>query len=72
MSTKVTSVKWQLIKQDLPGVLKGALIAGVGAGLTYLLGWVNSLDFGALEITVTAGLAVLTNIVRKWFTVNEY
>ena len=52
-------------KQAMLKVLKGAGIAAVGAGLTYLLEAGASLDFGEFTPLVVAGLSVLVNVVRK-------
>ena len=48
-------------------VLKGALIAAGGAGLTYLMQFVNGSEFGALTPIVVAGMSVLVNYFRKVF-----
>ena len=48
-------------------VLKGALISAGGAGLTYLMQFVNGSEFGALTPIVVAGMSVLVNYFRKVF-----
>ena len=44
----------------------GALVAVVGALLTYVSQWVSGLDFGASTPIVMAVLTIATNVVRKW------
>lgn len=52
-------------KEKLIKVGKGAVIAAVGAALTYLseamLGW----DYGEYTPVVVAGLSILVNAIRK-------
>lgn len=52
---------WEKIKK----VLIGALIAGAGAALTYLLAWVSSADLGTYGPLLGAFLSVLINLLRK-------
>lgn len=53
-------MKAQLIK-----ILKGAIIAGLGALLTYLTESLANVDFGNWTPTVVAIFSVLVNIIRK-------
>lgn len=53
------------LKAKLASVLKGAVIAGLGAVLTYGLDAVSLLPLGPYAPAVTAVLSVLVNIVRK-------
>ena len=48
-------------------VLKGMVIAAVGAGLAYGTEHVPSVELGAYTPIVVAAYSVLANIVRKWF-----
>lgn len=50
---------------DLAAVLRGALVAGAGAALTYLLANLGAIDFGVWTPLVTALAAVLVNLLRK-------
>ena len=52
-------------KEALVKVGKGALIAGAGAALTYLLEAVPGLDLGQSTPIVVALLSVLVNVIRK-------
>lgn len=54
-----------LTKDKLISVGKGALIAAVGAALTYATQWVSGEDFGQMTPLIVAGLSVLTNAIRK-------
>lgn len=45
---------------------KGALIAGGGVAIIYLLEGVATLDFGAYTALVTGVCAVLINTIREW------
>lgn len=46
-------------------VLKGAGLAAIGAGLTYLAAYFGQLDMGAYGPAVAAVLAVLANAIRQ-------
>lgn len=50
---------------QIASVARGAAVAAAGAALTYLTQWVSGQDFGVYTPLVAAGLAVLTNVVRK-------
>jgi hypothetical protein len=58
------SIDWIGIKK----VGKGALIAGAGAALTYLLEAIPGLDFGIYTTVVGAGLSILVNFGIKFFS----
>lgn len=53
------------MKAELIKILKGAIIAACGAGLTYLLEAVGKIDFGTATPLVVSGFSVLVNILRK-------
>ena len=53
---------------DVKKLLKGLIIAVVGAGLTYLSEWITGQDFGQLTPMIVAGFAFLANLVRKLLT----
>jgi len=55
---KLLNIEWNKI-------LKGALIASAGCGLTYLSEWASNADFGEMAPIVTALFAVAVNIFRK-------
>lgn len=54
------------MSDNLVSILKGAVIAAIGAATTYLAEHLSGTDFGSLTPVVVAGLSVATNIVRKW------
>jgi len=68
----MVSKKWSLVKHDLYKLLMGALLAAVGAGMTYLIEALKLVDFGDYNMLIAAGLAVVANLVRKFFTKTDY
>jgi len=52
-------------KEKLTKIGTGALIAGAGAALTYLVEALPAIDLGVLTPVVVAVLSVLVNVVRK-------
>lgn len=57
------------VKADGARILKGALMAAIGALLTYLTQEVGHVDFGPLWTPViVAGWSVVANAVRVWFS----
>jgi len=61
---KLSGIDWKKL-------LKGLLIAVVGAGLTYLSEWLTGQDFGSATPMIVAGFAFATNFVRKLLTKTE-
>ena len=55
-----------MTREQTASVARGALVAAVGAALTYLSEWASNTDFGQWQPIVAAVLAVATNAVRKW------
>lgn len=47
---------------------KAAFAAFIGAGLTALLQWASSTDFGQWNVVAVPVLGVVVNAVRKWLT----
>jgi len=79
----ITSKKLSLIKDDLIKTLKGALIAGTGAVLTFLQVYFMGLDPQAVATTlgidpmvvvalITALNGVIANMVRKFVSSTNY
>jgi len=60
-----------LNKEDLIKVGTGALIAGVGAGIVYILTTFGQMDYGIFTPAVTALFAILLNFVRKYIKDNK-
>lgn len=56
------------MNEKLKKILKGAGLAGVGAGLTYLAAYLGEIDLGAYGPALAAVLAVLANAVRQSLT----
>jgi len=65
------SERFGMDTKEWASIGKGLLIAAVGAGLTYLTQWISGADFGDYTPMIVAALSVLTNLVRKWTTVNK-
>jgi hypothetical protein len=59
-----------LNKEDFKRIGLGAIVAVVGALMTYLSQVITTIDFGAYTPIVVAFWGVIANIVRKWLTNN--
>jgi Na+-driven multidrug efflux pump len=51
-------------------ILKGGVIAGIGAAAFYVLEALGTADYGTYTPLVTAGLAILVNAVRVFVREN--
>lgn len=60
------SRKFKLNKTDLTKIGTGALLAGVGAVLAFLVEAIPNVDFGDYSPLVVALFSVLANAFRKW------
>jgi hypothetical protein len=58
--------RFSLNTADWLKVGKGALIASVGAGLTYLSANVMGADFGMYTPVVVAGWSIFVNLAKKF------
>lgn len=58
--------RYQLDKESLIKTGKGALIAGGGVALMYILQWLSSADYGQWTPLITGLLAVIINSFREW------
>jgi uncharacterized OB-fold protein len=67
MATKTVSVG-KIDVEGLKSVGKGALIAGAGAVLTYLVSAIPGVDFGAYTPMVVAVFGIGVNFLRKLLT----
>lgn len=65
------SKKYKLNKQDLLKIGKGAVIALIGALLTYVASIAGNIDFGAYTPIVVAVLAIVVNAGRKFIASEE-
>lgn len=83
MEKIITSYKWELIKPDVMKALQGALVAGVGAVLTFLQVYFMGLDPQAVSTTlgldqsfviagITAINSVIANVIRKFVSRTNY
>lgn len=64
------SKRYQLNKEDLKRIGIGALVALVGALLTYLETLIPSVDFGVYTPVAVAVNSILANAVRKYLADN--
>lgn len=60
------SKRFTLNMNDVWKLLKGMVIAALGAILTYLMQWATSTDFGEFTPAIVAVVSVLVNVIRKW------
>lgn len=67
-----TSARFDLIKEDVKKILKGAGIAMAGAAATYFLGAVTTLDVGTYTPIVVAVSSIVCNAILKWTSVTKY
>lgn len=65
---KEKSPSFSIDKKGLTKVGKGALIAGLGAVLTYLEANLGSVSFGDFTPFVVAINSVIVNLGRKYFS----
>jgi hypothetical protein len=65
------SKRFKLNKQDISKIFKGAIIAVAGAILTYLTQLSVSLPNGTYTPLITAGFAIVANILWKWLKNNQ-
>jgi len=74
MASKILlSKQGRLISEDLKKIGTGALMAGVGASLFYLLDGLTGVDFGEQWTPiVVAILGILSNTVRKAASETNY
>lgn len=61
----------QADKDKLNSVIKGAVIAMLGAALAGFAEYISSVDFGSYNVLVAAILSVLVNAVRKYLIVDN-
>ena len=60
----------ELNKDDFKRIGLGAIVAIVGALMTYLSQVITTIDFGVYTPIVVAFWGIVANIVRKWLTNN--
>lgn len=60
------SPKFSLNRDDAVSILKGLMVALIGAGLTYFSQIIAKTDFGQYTPIIVAVYSVIANIVRKW------
>lgn len=61
-------MKFNLPTDEWVSILKGALVAGAGVALTYVVQHVSASDFGAYGPVVVGVLSVVVNFLRKAVT----
>lgn len=70
----VVSPRFQLVKEDLIKVLKGAGLAALTAVALYVADYLQTIDLGGNWYTplLIASVSVFANILRKFATENKY
>ena len=58
--------------QDLKKVGRSAIYAGIGATVTYLLQYFQTVDFGGFAPLATAIFGWLACMIKTWVSVTEY
>ena len=53
-------------EETMKKIGKGALIASVGALLTYIFQTLSNMDFGVYTPIIVAIMSILVNLVREW------
>lgn len=71
-SVVIKSKPFSFIPEDVKSILTGALIAGVGAVLTFIVENIGNLNFGEWTPFIVAGVSILVNIIRKYIGVAKY
>jgi hypothetical protein len=57
----------KITKEDVISLLKGAIIAGLGALLAYLTDGITHLNLGVYQALAVALFGVAVNFIRKYF-----
>lgn len=71
MWLKYMSKRYSLNKEDFKRIGIGALVAIVGALLTYAETQIPNVDFGSYTPLIVAVNSILTNAVRKFIADNQ-
>lgn len=66
MLTQLLAILWPTSGNRWAKLYRGAVLAVVGALLTYLSTWVTQQDFGHWTPAVVAFWATVANAVRQW------
>lgn len=66
------SEQYDLIKEDLKKIGKGAGIAMAGAVATVLLDMIPNVDFGQYTPMIVAINSIICNMILKWSTTTNY
>lgn len=78
MAKQIISPKYEWVKEDFISIGKGALIAGGGAMITYLVptveAWItgHQAQLGEFAPLATVLFSIAINIVRKWLSQTKY
>jgi len=54
-----------VLAAQIASIIRGAVIAAIGAALTFLVHGMSGVDFGAWSVVATAVLSIATNIVHQ-------
>lgn len=64
-------IKKSFDKIMIKKILRGAIIAGLGAMIIYILEAIPSIDFGFLTATMVAIASILVNTVKEYYKKNK-
>lgn len=65
------SKKFEMNKEDLKKICKGALIALAGAAIVFISDYGLNIDFGQWNVIVAAFGSVIINFLRKYIQDNK-
>ena len=68
----ILSPRFVLVNEDVKKILAGALIAGIGAVLTYITEQIPNVNLGEFTPLVVAFWSILANTVKKFLTESVY
>jgi hypothetical protein len=71
-SIVVKSEAFSFIPEDIKSLAVGALIAGIGALVTFIAENISGVNFGQWTFIVIPAVGVLVNAIRKWIGTAKY
>lgn len=72
MAKILLSTRFNLITPDVQKILIGALMAGIGAIVTFIVENINGVDLGQFTPFVVMIVSILANVIRKWIAETKY
>ena len=62
----MSQIKHSFDKESLVKILKGAGIAGTGAGALFILKIMGTINFGTMTPIIAAAVPILVNVLNEW------